>query len=366
MPIDYPRALLAALALTVGVAVVVAASTSGAAFGLYNPAWDGASDLRGLAADAGTDPTVVRNASAYGQVPAAGTVAVVLAPEARYGPAEADGVRAFVEGGGTLVVADDVDGPANALLADVGAEARLDGRRLRDEQHYYRAPALPVAADVADHAYTRDVDALTLNHATAVVPAGATPIVRTSGVAYLDSDGNGALDDGEPVGPFPVATVEPVGEGRVVVVSDPSAFVNAMLERPGNRAFATAVVAAHDRVLLDYSHAGPLPPLSAALLSIRGSPPLQVLVGAIAVGAVGLWARWPSIRRSPLVRSLLGRLPGRTTPSSAVEPPDADALAADLRRRRPDWAPERVGRVVERAVRSERAAEEPTEGDDVS
>ncbi|HKJ59189.1 MAG TPA: DUF4350 domain-containing protein, partial [Halobacteriales archaeon] len=312
MSIDYPRALLAALGLIVGVAVVVAASTSGAAFGLYNPAWDGAADLRGLAEDAGTEPTVVRNASAYGRVPTEGTVALVLAPAEGYGPAEAAGVRAFVEGGGTLVVADDVDGPANALLADVGAEARLDGRRLRDEQHYYRGPALPVADDVGDHAYTQDVDALTLNHGTAVVPGGATPIVRTSGVAYLDGNGNEAPDDDEPIGPFPVATVEAVGDGRVVVVSDPSAFVNAMLDRPGNRAFATALVSSHDRVLLDYSHAGALPPLAAALLSIRGSTLLQELLGGLVVGAVGLWAGWPSIRRSPRVRRLLEQVSGRS------------------------------------------------------
>lgn len=336
MRIDYPRALLAALGLAVGLAVLVAASTSGAAFGLYNPAWDGASDLGDVAEDAGAATTVVRSTAAYERAPAAGTVAVVLAPAERYGPGAAGRLGSFVEAGGTLVVADDRGGPANRLLADVGATARLDGRALRDERHYYRGPALPVAGDVRGGEYTDGVDALTLNHGTAVVPRGATPVVNTSDVAYLDGNGNGALDDPEPIGPFPVATVEAVGDGRVIVVGDPSAFINVMLDRPGNRALATAIFAAHDRALLDYSHAGPLPPAAYALLAVRDSSVLQALVGLAAVGGVWAWARRG--RRSGPER--------RETPAI-----DAEALAAHLRRRHPDWAAERVERVASRAVR---------------
>lgn len=358
MSIDYPRALLAALTLTVGVAIVVAASTSGAAFGLYNPAWDGTSALRSVADDAGAETTVARDTSTYAVGPANDSVAVVLAPETHYAADDAGRVRSFVESGGTLVVADDVSPRANALLSDVGADARLDGRRLRDEQHYYRGPALPVAGDVAAHEFTPGVDALTLNHGTAVEANGATPIVNTSGVAYLDGNGNDALDDDEPIGPFPVVTVEAVGDGRVVVVGDPSALVNVMLDRPGNRAFATALFSAHDRVLLDASHAGNLPPGAYALLAVRDLAWLQLLVGLVAVGAVALWARWPSIRdgrgRLAPVERVATRIQYRaSTPQDRDEPgPGAEALAAHLRRRHPEWEPERIERVVDQVVRA--------------
>lgn len=355
MTVDYPRALLAALTVTVVVAVAVAAGTSGAAFGLYNPGWDGTSDLRGIAEDAGAEVTVARNVSAYADVAPNGTVAVVLAPGSAYGPGEAAAVRSFLEAGGTLLVADDVAGPANDLLSDVGASARLDGRRLRDDQHHYRGPALPVAGDVADHAYTRDVDALTLNHGTAVVPRGARPVANTSELAYLDADGDGAIGDGEPIGPFPVATVEPVGDGRVVVVGDPSALINAMLDRPGNRAFAAALFSAHERALLDVSHAGALPPAAYALLVLRESVVLQLLVGAAAVCLVGLWAMWPRVGpgRPAALEQAARRFPGWLPAGGSREPPGLPpaALAAELRRRHPEWDRERVERVVEEVLR---------------
>ena len=367
--VDYPRALLVGIGVAVAVAIAVAAGTSGTAFGLYNPAWDGTSDLRGVAEDAGASTTVARNASAYAGAPANGTVAVVLAPETGYGPAEADRVRSFVESGGTLLVADDRPAPTNALLSEVGASARLDGRPLRDEQHYYRGPALPVAGDVGEHEYTAGVDALTVNHGTAVVPGDAAPIVNTSAVAYLDSNGNAAPDDGEPIGPFPVVAVERVGAGRVVVVGDPSALINVMLDRPGNRAFAVALFSAHERVLLDVSHAGSLPPAAYALLVLRDSIALQVLVGLAAVGLVGLWAAWPSVRRGragrgggddrwaewlpgPLDRA--SRWLGGTSTRTGQDAPGAspDALAAHLRERHPGWEPDRVERLVSQVART--------------
>ena len=363
MRIDYPRALVAGLGIAVGVAVLLAASTSGAAFGLYNPAWDGTADLRTIAEEAGATTTVARNASAYDRVPARGTVAVVLAPETPYAPTEAARLRSFVESGGTLVVADDVGRDANPLLAATGAQARLDRRTVRDEQHYYRGPALPVAGDVAAHEYTVGVDALTLNHGTAVVANGATAIVNTSDVAYLDSNGNGELDDPEPIGPFPVVTVEEVGDGRVVVVGDPSALINVMLERPGNRAFVTALFSAHERVLLDNSHAGGLPPAAYALLVLRDSAILQVALGLVAVGLIGLWATWPDVLRDRnrsgwldrIVRSVPGGVRERPADDRGDPPTDLDGapavLAAHLRERHPDWEPGRIERVVSRAVR---------------
>lgn len=349
MEIDYPRWLLVGLAVVVGVAVLLAAATSGAAFGLYNPAWDGTSDLRGVAADAGASVTVARNTSAYADVAADGTVAVVLAPESRYRPAEAARLRAFVEAGGTLLVAEDVGPYANPLLARVGADARVDGRILRDEQHHYRGPALPVADGVADHRYTAGAESLTLNHGTAVEPNGARPIVNTSAVAYLDGNANGQLDDAESLGPYPVVTVEAVGAGQVVVVGDPSALINVMLERPGNRAFAAAVFGAHERVLLDVSHAGTLPPAAWALLVLRDTPLLQALLGLAVVGAVGLWARWPSWYRRPAwLERAARRFPnwvpvGVDRGGPGLSP---EALAAHLRESHPEWDEDRIERVV--------------------
>lgn len=337
--VDYPRAVLGALLLATLLGLVVAASTSTVAFGLYNAAWDGASDLRTIAEAAGADPLIVQNTSAYRTVEPNGTVAVILAPDRRYDTDEATGVRRFVEAGGTLLVAEDYGPHANRLLAAVGARARVDGRPLRDERSYYRSPALPVADDVANHTLAAGVNRITLNHGTAVQPNGATVLVATSGYAYLDGNRNGALDDDETLGRYPVTTVEAVGDGRVVVLGDPSALINVMLDRPGNRAFAARLFDRHDRVLLDYSHTSRIPPLAAAMLVVRRSVAVQLGLGLLAVAVLVVAERRPGWIERARART------GRVEPAarSLVDPED---VIRSLQRRHPDWDRDRVRRVV--------------------
>jgi len=287
--IGVPQAVLAALAVVTLSALVFGAATSAAAFGAFNPSWDGTTDVREVAGDAGAETVVADNTTdyeAYGN----GTVAVVLAPNESYTETEIDRIEAFLERGGTLLVADR-NGTGNELLAALGAEARVDGSLLRDDRNYYRAPALPRATNVEDHPLTEDVDGLTLNYGTAVEPGDSTVLVSSSNVSYLDRNGNGAVDDDETLDSRPVATTENVSAGRVVVVGDASAFINAMAERPGNRQFARNVFSEADTVVVDTSHSGGVPPLVAALLTVRGSPALQFgLVGAGLLAVFG-WQR---------------------------------------------------------------------------
>lgn len=316
-----PRLVLYALAVVLAVALVVAASTTSAAFGAYNVEWDGTSDFRELA-DQRSDSRVALETTAYETVDPNGTVAVVLAPAEAYGGNDSGRVREFVEAGGTLVVADDVGPNGDRLLEDVGATARFDGAKLRDERSYYRAPSLPVATNVTESPYTAGVEQLTLNGATAVefanetttanetaatgnetaaanetatanetAAANATVLVATSPFGYLDRNATGELSPDDELGAHPVVTVERVGDGRVIAVGDPSLYINTMLGEPDNEAFATAVLDAGDRTVLDYSHAGDQPPLAVALLAFRSSPPLQVAVGLLGVGVVWGYAR---------------------------------------------------------------------------
>lgn len=352
-----PRSLLVAFGVVTVVAVVVAASTSTTAFGLYNAAWDGASDLRSSAEDAGATSTVARNTTAYAAQSPNETVAVVLSPDRAYGAGERQRIETFVRNGGTLVVAEDYGTHSNDLLGAVGARARLDGRSLRDERYNYRSPAMPVARNVTDHALVDGVGRLTLNHGTAVVPNGATVLARSSAYAYLDADGDGDLDDAESVEAYPVATVEQVGRGEVVVVGDPSLFINAMLDRSGNRQFAANLFGSHAHVLLDYSHAARLPPLAVALLTVRQSPLLQFLAGTLCTFVVVLVARTDAL--AALRARLSGSGPGTMSdygPETAPVEVDDDDLAAYLRDRHPDWDDERVRRVV-----SARRTDDPPE-----
>lgn len=351
---SVPRVVLYVLVIAVGLTLIIAASTTGAAFGVYNLEWDGTSDFRELA-DQHADSRVILETDSYEQTNANGTLAVVLAPTATYGPNDTERVRRFVNAGGTLLVTDDFGTSGNALLSDLGVNARFNRTPLRDERHYYRAPSLPVATQVTETRYTENVEQLTLNRGTAIDANNTTVIASTSSFAYLDRNETGNLSAGDELGSYPVVTAESVGDGQVIVVGDPSLFINSMLTEPDNTAFATAVVAEHDRALLDYSHAGTQPPLAAVLLQLQSSPLLQVAVGTLGVGVV--WGQfWLFAIGGRLSRRLFfrvvpsqwqHRLPVHQRASTnGSDRIDEEAIRSTLQERYPEWDDDQLRRVM--------------------
>ena len=345
LDLGYSRIVLLVLIVGTILGLVFAASTSTAAFGTFNSQWNGASDLRGEANGVGVDSEIIRDTSQYANVPADGTIAVILSPKTGYGPAEAERVNRFVRSGGTVLVAEDFRPHTNELLADFSADARVDGQLLRDDRYHYRGSGLPVARNVSEHPLMQGVTSVTLNHGTVVRPNGATVLISTSDYAYIDTNRNGELDDQESLGSYSVVAVEQVGEGQAVVVGDPSLLINAMLDRSGNQAFVRSVFSAHDRVLLDYSHAGELPMLSVAVLVLRDSTVLQFLLSSAGIIVIGVW-----IRRPDLLRQIRDEFDRDEPESIRTEPAE---LAAFIRRRYPDWDDERIQRVV-REIRHRR------------
>jgi len=164
----------------------------------------------------------------------------------------------FVAEGGTLVVLENFGTDGNALLSDVGAEARANGQLLRDERHHFRGPTMPVATGVENHTLTAGVTQLTLNYGTAIEPGNATVLVATSDFAYLGPEED-ELDNQDELRSYPVATVENVSEGQVVVVGDPSITINAMYDEPDNAPFVRGLYADADHVVFDRSHGADVP-----------------------------------------------------------------------------------------------------------
>lgn len=338
--LSYPRLLFYALAIVLGIGLIVGASTSGAAFGTYTHSWEGTSELRSEAQTAGAETIVATDTAEYEETPAEGTVAVAVAADEQYGPEDRARLNEFVRSGGTLVIADDV-GETNQLLQEIGASTRIVGDPLRDEREYHRSPALPVATQTADHPYVSESDSFTLNYGTALAPNGADVLIQTSEYAYLDANRNQRFDEGETLGARPVMTTEEIGEGEVVVISDSSSLINVMLERPGNRAFVQQLFAAHERVLIDQSQATDLPPLALSLLALRDSAILQLLFVSGLVGGVALLDRRPGWLRG--VRA-------RLSPPTEVEETEVtfqpDELRALLEAQHPDWDANRRERVM--------------------
>lgn len=339
MSVRY-EALLPRLALVVFVVVVVLATVTGAttsptAYSAYNGDWDGTSEFRKQTNAAAGGETVVVDTAAYDRREAESTVAIVIAPSEPYTEEELATIRSFVVGGGMLVVASDFAPEANQLLEGVGATARIDGSPLRDERSFYRTAALPVIRDVREDPLTEGVDALTLNHPTAVRPNDARVLAATSGFAYLDTRRNAELDLEEDMRSYPVVTSERVGDGQVVTVSDPSIFLNGMRDRTDNARFADGLATARPEVMLDFSHGATVPPFVVIAGVLQTAPVLQALLVGGGVVAVAVWVFLPGLG---------ARRPRRTRTRPAVA--DAATLRASLRRTHPDWDETAVDRVA--------------------
>ena len=338
---SYPRLVLVALLGTLVVTLAVAAGTSAASLGAYNSAWDGTSEIRTTAASTHTATVLAQNVSAYEQATPNRTVAFVLSPTESYGDNGTAPIASFVQAGGTLVVAEDYGPHSNPLLEDVGATARVDGTPLRDEQRAGPSPAFPKATPGRNHSYTTDVDSLMLNHGSVVRPGEATVLVNSSSFSYLDTNGDGTLDDTETLTSRPVVTVEQVGQGTVVVISDPSIFLNAMLERSDNAAFLQALVGPPETVLLDVSHTAALPPLVAVRLWLQDASVPTFAIGTLSVLAVVVLLS-PRATLRPLERWR----------AESVEPPGLSSteIANSIRKQHPDWDEERVDRVTDSLI----------------
>lgn len=337
-----PRAVLLVVLLGANVALVGAMSSSSTPYGPYNGEWDGTSDLRQTS---GVDTRVAISTSVYETVDATEATAFVLAPQRAYGPIATARVRQFVRRGGTLVVATESTA-TNDWLAALGGSARVDEGLVRDEQSNYRSPALPVATNVSAHPLVEGVDQLTLNYARTIRPNGSTVLVRTAPTAYLDRDDDGAFDANESVGSYPVATVDRLGAGRLVLVSDASVFTNALATREGTRAFVDTLAGSGETVILDNSHAAPLPPLSYAQVVLRTTPLAQFglvvgvfgLFGGIVLGGPRRLARWlDSIRRDD-------------GPTRVVDLSEEE-IARSLSVAHPEWDDDRRRRVTKAIIR---------------
>jgi len=290
--ITYPRVLLAALIVTLVTAGGIGLSTSSTAFDTYNSEWDGTSDLRDVAA-ANATVEIERSTAAYTQQSPNSTTAFIISPTDSYTETDANRIASFLSQGGTVVVASDFDSHTNPLLAQLGVETRFDQQLLRDEQHYYRGPDLPVATNVTETPLLGNVSQLTLNHGTALGPgANSTTLVTTSGFAYLDENQNGELDENESLSERPVVVRESYADGEVILVSDPSIFINTMLDAPDNRRFARHLAEDADTVIFDYSHRTGVPFAVGIVLAVADEPLLQFLVIAVLVGlCAGVWKR---------------------------------------------------------------------------
>lgn len=242
--------------------------TTNADFSVYNPGWNGCSDLavktnqmdkftQNLKLENGESMQVTQKGLTSYSLSANDTSLVILGPKQRFTESESDYVHDFMKKGGIVVLSDDF-GRANTLLDDLNTSSRFIGEPVLDLS-FEKKPDFGVAFNVRDSEITQNVSYVLLNKPTGIVPdKNSTSYMNTSEASWVDRNNNGVHDPGESRRNIPLLTMEDYGEGELILVSDPSIFINSMRDELDNIILTNNILnyttAGRENVVFDESH----------------------------------------------------------------------------------------------------------------
>lgn len=189
------------------------------------------------------------------------SVLCVLGPTLDFSIIEAAALYDFFQSGSCLVIADDFgsgnrildnlallllpqDFPSFPVLFTRASSIRFDRRLLLDAgSNDGGKPLLPAITSFNDGgAIFQTTQRVVMNYATGITGTGAnfTSIATSSYNSWVTPDWNNPAYDParDLAGPFTLVGMLPVGNGLIVLVSDPSIFINDMIDHADNRSFA--------------------------------------------------------------------------------------------------------------------------------
>lgn len=249
------------------VAPVISTTTD---FSIFNSGWNGTSRLAVstytagkfaptfVVQSTGTDLEVVQMELTEIELDPNMTALVIIGPTEEFTQAEGDYVGDFVRAGGILLLADDF-GTGNTLLEHMGAACRFSNKLVIDLA-FQKSAEFPVCFDLEEDPMTSNVTSLLLNYPSTVSlnSSVADGIAWTSIASWMDENEDRMQDWGEPRGPFCILARESLGNGTLILLSDPSVLINGMQEYMSNKIFAENLVevvsSGSETVLFDESH----------------------------------------------------------------------------------------------------------------
>jgi len=274
--------VILSVVLVIILTIVVWFFPSNEDFRAENPFWNGTRDM-----SSSYPASPLRSLSDLPPLPQGSTL--ILIPYLEFTPAELGELNSFVTKGGTLVLADDY-GYGNQILEYLGLRARFSKQVLLDPLFNHKNKWFPRISHLVSSSVTSDTDSLILNHATCLIDVEASDVLAlSSSFSFLDLNGNQAWDYYEPSGPLPVISQHNLDSGKIILVSDPSIFINSMETIESNYTFIQNIAAiTTSELLIDQSHlpSSNLDQAKNLLASIR--TPFTTPVGVVGLVIVAL------------------------------------------------------------------------------
>jgi uncharacterized membrane protein len=240
--------LIIAAALAIVLIIAVWFSPSNEDFRMENPFWNGTRDI-------GTSYPVLPMESLSELPDSPQGATLILIPYLNCTTTELEQLNSFVVRGGRLVLADDY-GRGNHILEYLGLRARFSGEALLDPLVNYKNKQFPRIFHLEPSPLTSHNESLVFNHATSLANVTTVnTLALSSPFSFLDLNDSGMWEEGEPMGPLPVISHHNLGNGQVILVADPSLFINSMKAVAGNDGLIQNIVAVTaTNIYFDQSH----------------------------------------------------------------------------------------------------------------
>lgn len=255
-----------------------------------NPFWNGTKEINSIIPTSPLTSLAGLPASPQG-------VTLILIPYLDFSLAELKELNNFVRQGGTLILADDY-GYGNQVLEYLGLKARFSGEPLLDPLSNYKNEWFPLIPHLTPSPLTANAERLLFNHATSLidVEAGET-LAQSSSFSFLDLNSSKSWEKGEPTGPLPVVSCHKLGRGQVILIADPSLFINSMQGMEDNHRFIQNLATiTTSKLLIDQSHLPPsdLHQTKKLLARLRGylmtpAGTLGLVILALTITLMPLW-----------------------------------------------------------------------------
>lgn len=332
-------------------------------FSIYNPGWNGCSNLAVKTYETGKlQPTfyIQDNQLTIGQYsfaeyalePKNATI-LILGPRAPFSMKEATYLKEFLTYGGLLFIADDF-GTGNDILKKLNTSTRFSGSLLLDISFEKNASFFTVFEfKNRTHPIVSNVTHILGNFPSSLQIQGnsknVTVLITSTEMSWLDENLNRKQDPKEPKGPFPVFAIERYGQGRIVLCSDPSFFINSMRNHLDNTLFRDNLFSYlynnRTTVIIDESHrdVSTIYYLSYYVSSL-GWEVKSALVLLVLGAFLVVFTPLPRMSLKKILR-VLSRSTAPTTEASVA------TIVDEVLAKHPTWKREKLERLLQRLVK---------------
>lgn len=249
-------------------------------FSKLNPNWNGTSQFFSIP-ERHTTFELYQLSTLYSTT---NSTLIIIAPNEEFTLDQIEYYRNYILRGNTIFLADDF-GTGNSLLHGIGSNISiLPGMVTSADRAFNNSYAIVSYSESSNHPIMLGVHTLVLDKAAHLL--GGNPLATSSLFSWIDKNEDLKITNKEILGKYTILSYEKLGKGEIIVLSDPSIFINTMgtLENKwGNQKFIRNILYLNPTVYIDQIHSktNDMSGLNRIIEIIKGNALLKIILMGI-------------------------------------------------------------------------------------